>query len=76
MAKNPPVNAGDTGTIPGPGRSHKLQGKEVYMLQLLKLALWSPCSATREATAMSSACTVTRESRSAATKTQCSQKIN
>ena len=23
--KNPPANAGDTGLIPGPGRSHKLQ---------------------------------------------------
>ena len=22
MVKNPPVNAGDTGSIPGPGRSH------------------------------------------------------
>ena len=22
--KNPPVNAGDTGSIPGPGRSHML----------------------------------------------------
>ena len=23
VAKNPPANAGDTGLIPGPGRSHK-----------------------------------------------------
>ena len=23
--KNPPVNAGHTGLIPGPGRSHRLQ---------------------------------------------------
>ena len=22
VAKNPPANAGDTGSIPGPGRSH------------------------------------------------------
>ena len=25
MVKNPPANAGDTGSIPGPGRSHMLQ---------------------------------------------------
>ena len=24
---NPPVNEGDTGSIPGPGRSHMLQSK-------------------------------------------------
>ena len=26
VVKNPPANAGDTGLIPGPGRSHMLQG--------------------------------------------------
>ena len=26
MVKNPPANAGDTGSIPDPGRSHKPQG--------------------------------------------------
>ena len=25
VAKNPPANAGDMGSIPGPGRSHMLQ---------------------------------------------------
>ena len=25
MVKNPPANAGDTGSFPGPGRSHVLQ---------------------------------------------------
>ena len=25
VVKNPPANAGDTGSIPGPGRSHMLQ---------------------------------------------------
>ena len=25
VVKNPPANAGDMGSIPGPGRSHKLQ---------------------------------------------------
>ena len=74
VGKNPPVNAGDTGTTPGPGRPHKLQGKEAYTRQLLKLALESPCPATREAAAMRSPCTVTRESPGAATKTQRSQK--
>ena len=27
MVKNPPANAGDTGSSPGPGRSHMLQSK-------------------------------------------------
>ena len=26
VVKNPPANAGDMGLIPGPGRSHMLQG--------------------------------------------------
>ena len=25
VVKNPPANAGDTGSIPGPGRSHMLR---------------------------------------------------
>ena len=25
VVENPPANAGDTGSIPGPGRSHMLQ---------------------------------------------------
>ena len=28
VVKNPPCNAGDTGSIPGPGRSHMPQGNE------------------------------------------------
>ena len=32
MDKNPPTNAGDTGSVPGPGRFH----------------MWSPCTATTE----------------------------
>ena len=27
VVKNPPASAGDTGSIPGPGRSHMLQSK-------------------------------------------------
>ena len=34
--KNPPVNAGDTGMIPGPGRSHMPQSNRANALQLLK----------------------------------------
>ena len=26
VGKNPPANAGDMGSVPGPGRSHILQG--------------------------------------------------
>ena len=26
VVRNPPANAGDTGSIPGPGRSHILRG--------------------------------------------------
>ena len=33
--KNPPANAGDTGSIPGPGRSHMLQGNYGRAPQLL-----------------------------------------
>ena len=41
---NLPANAGDTGLIPGPGRSHMPQGKKALMSQLL-----SPRAATTEA---------------------------
>ena len=30
--KNPPANAGDMGSIPGPGRFHMLQRKQTYKL--------------------------------------------
>ena len=33
--KNPPCNAGDTGSIPGPGRYHMLRSNEACVLQLL-----------------------------------------
>ena len=36
VVKNPPANAGDTGSIPNPGRFHMLWGNEVGTLQLLK----------------------------------------
>ena len=36
MVKNLPANAGNTGLIPGPGRSHMAQGNEAHAPQLLK----------------------------------------
>ena len=35
VVKNPPANAGDTGSIPGPGRSHMLQDNYAHEPQLL-----------------------------------------
>ena len=35
--KNPPCNAGDTGSIPGPGRSHMPWGNSACVAQLLSL---------------------------------------
>ena len=43
-----PANAGDTG--PGLGRSHMPRSKWAREPQLLSLRVWSPCSATKEAT--------------------------
>ena len=56
MVKNPPANAGDTGSSPGPGRSHMLWSNEARVPQLLSLSsracepqLLSPCATTTEA---------------------------
>ena len=56
VVKNPPANAGDTDSIPGPGRSHMPQSNSVHAPQLLSLCsrarkpqLLSPCAATTEA---------------------------
>ena len=35
--KNPPANAGNTGSIPGTGRSHPPQDNETHTAQLLSL---------------------------------------
>ena len=48
VVKNRPANAGDKGSIPGPGRSHMLWSKLASAPQLLSLRVWSLCSATRE----------------------------
>ena len=45
-----PANAGDTGSSPGPGRSHMPRSNWAREPQLLSLRVWSLCSAKREAT--------------------------
>ena len=56
MVKNPPANAGDTGSSPGPGRSHMPQSNSARVPQLLSLCsracepqLLSPRATTIEA---------------------------
>ena len=49
VVENLPVNAGDTGSSPGLGRSHMPQSNWARESQLLSLRVWSLCSATREA---------------------------
>ena len=44
------LNAGDTGSSPGLGRSHMPRSSWAREPQLLSLRVWSLCSATREAT--------------------------
>ena len=44
MVKNPPANAGDTGSSPGPGRSHMPRSNQARLPQLL-----SPHATTAEA---------------------------
>ena len=43
VVKNPPANAGDTGSSPGPGRSHMPRTNEAHVPQLL-----SPRATTTE----------------------------
>ena len=64
VVKNLPANAGDTGSIPGPGDYHVLQSIQARVPQLWASALlprnpssWSLCPGTREATKMRSLCT-------------------
>ena len=56
VVENPPANAGDMGSIPGPGRSHMPRSNKARVPQLLSLCsrarepqLLSPCAATTEA---------------------------
>ena len=48
MLKNPPAKAGDTGSIPGPGRSHMPRSNEAHAPQPL-----SPCVGVHEAQLLS-----------------------
>ena len=56
VVKNPPANAGDTGSSPGPGRSHMPRSNWAHAPQLLSLRsrahepqLLSPRATTTEA---------------------------
>ena len=49
MVENLPAKEGDTGSSPGPGRSHMLQSGWAREPQLLSLRVWSLCSAMGEA---------------------------
>ena len=57
MVENLPADAGDTGSSPGPGRSHMPRSNWAREPQLLSLHIWSLCSTEREATIMRGACT-------------------
>ena len=70
VVKNPPANAGDTGAVPDPGRSHMPQGNWAHEPQLGSLCsraqepqLLMPTvhPPTRKATAMRSPHTTTRD---------------
>ena len=57
VVKNLPASEGDTGLIPGPGRSHMPRSNETRAPQLLSLCstarkpqLLSPCATTTEPT--------------------------
>ena len=85
MVKNPPANAGDTGSIPGPGRSHMPRSNRAHAPQLLKTARLEPMLRNKRShcSEKPTLCNeeqpplvATRESPRAATKTQRSQKIN
>ena len=62
VVKNPPANAGNMSSIPGPGRSHMLRSNSAHAPQL-----WSLCAQShalqREGATMRSPCTETRAAR-------------
>ena len=59
--KNPLTNAGDIGSILGPGRFHMLESNYAHMPQLLRLSALEPViHSKREATMMRSPCTATK----------------
>ena len=57
VIKNLPANAGDTGSSPGPGRSHMPQSNKAHVPQLLSL-----CSRAREPQLLS-LCAITTKAR-------------
>ena len=57
VVENLPANAGHTGSIPGPGRSHMLWSDWAREPQLLSLRIWSLYSATGEAAIVRGPCT-------------------
>ena len=57
VVENLPANAGDTGSSPGLGRSHMPWSNCTHEPQLMSLHVWSPCSATRQATIVRGPCT-------------------
>ena len=61
VVKNPPATAGDMGSISGLGRFHLLQSNKDRGPQLPKPTHLEPVLPTREATAMRSPQTATRE---------------
>ena len=50
VVENLPANTGDAGSSPGLGGSHMPRSDWAHEPQLLSLRVWSPCSATGEAT--------------------------
>ena len=63
VVKNPPANAGDTGSIPDPGRSHVPWSNEAQASQLQsnEPVLYSPGASTTKANVPRSLCSATRE---------------
>ena len=82
VLKNLPCNAGDTGSIPGPGTKIPYATEQLSpCTTTTEPSLYSPRAAIREVTATRTPLTTTRESLSAAMnspcttmKTQCNQK--
>ena len=71
VVKNPPANAGDTGSVPGPGRSPmKPLCLETVLRNKRNLTMRSPHTTTGEKLPLSA----TREGRCAAVKVQHSRK--
>ena len=48
MVKGPPANAGDGGSVPGPGRPHLPRGSEARALEPPRSNYWSPQAPKRE----------------------------